>query len=81
MSMLKTSTTQTQLTKIMKSYDITTDAGSTTIEAETVTEALMEWGEAPDSVTTTETFEEWLENVGGFGNIQEDGVIIARVAS
>jgi len=65
----------------MKAYKITTDTGSTTIEAESVTEALMEWGEAPESVTTSETFEDWLKNVGGFGNIQEDGVIVARVAS
>lgn len=65
----------------MKTYDITTDSGSQTIEAETLAEALREWDEAPAKVTTVEAWETWLEKLGGFGNIQEDGVVIARVAS
>ena len=65
----------------MKTFDITTDAGSQTIEAETLADALREWAEAPAKVTTAEAWETWLEKLGGFGSIQEDGVIIARVAS
>ena len=65
----------------MKTFDIITDSGSQTIEAETLAEALREWDEAPAKVTTAEAWETWLENLGGFGNIQEDGVVIARVAS
>jgi hypothetical protein len=30
-------------------------------------------------VKDARTFEKWLEKVGGFGAIQEDGVEIARV--
>ena len=65
----------------MKTFDITTDAGSQEIEANNLAEALKEWGEAPAKVTTAEEWEAWLEKLGGYGNIQEDGVIIARVAS
>ena len=65
----------------MKTYDITTDSGSQTIEAETLAEALREWDEAPSKVTTAEAWEAWLEKLGGFGNIQEDGVVIALVES
>jgi len=65
----------------MKTYDITTDSGSQTIEAKTLAEALREWDEAPTKVTTAKAWETWLEKLGGFGNIQEDGVVIARVAS
>ena len=65
----------------MKTYDITTDSNSQTIEAETLADALREWDEAPTKVTTAEAWETWLEKIGGFGNLQEDGVVIARVAS
>ena len=65
----------------MNTYDITTDSGSQTIEAENLAEALREWNEAPAKVTTAEAWEAWLDKLGGYGNIQENGVIIARVAS
>ena len=65
----------------MNIYDITTDSGSQTIEAENLAAALREWGEAPSKVTTAEAWEAWLGQIGGYGNIQENGVQIARVAS
>jgi DNA-binding PadR family transcriptional regulator len=63
----------------IKTYYIYTDAGSEEIEAASLEEALAEWGEAPKWVRDGRSFERWLNKVGGFGAIQEDGVEIARV--
>lgn len=65
----------------MSTYYITTDSSSQEIEADTLAEALKEWGEAPTKVTDVDSFEEWLEKAGGYGSIQEDGVQIASVKS
>jgi hypothetical protein len=67
--------------RLIKTYYIYTDAGSEEIEAASLEEALADWGEAPKWVKDARTFEKWLEKVGGFGAIQEDGVEIARVDS
>lgn len=63
----------------MNKYYIYTDGGSEEIEAKNLAKALAEWGEAPKSVKTAEQFEAWLEKVGGYGGIQENGVQIANV--
>jgi hypothetical protein len=65
--------------RLIKTYYIYTDAGSEEIEAASLEEALTEWGEAPKWVKDPLTFEKWLNKVGGFGAIQENGVEIARV--
>jgi hypothetical protein len=65
--------------RLIKTYYIYTDAGSEEIEAASLEEALAEWGEAPEWVKDSRTFEKWLNKVGGYGAIQEDGVEIARV--
>ena len=59
----------------MKTYIITTDSGSTTVRADSVRDALRKTGIPADS---SESFACWLEEVGGYGTITEDGVVIAR---
>ena len=59
-----------------KTYVITTDSGSTTVQADSVRDALRKTGIPADSA---EAFGYWLEEVGGYGTITEDGVVIARV--
>jgi hypothetical protein len=63
----------------MNKYYIYTDGGAQELEAETLAEALVEWGEAPKSVSTAEAFESWLKKCGGYGGIQENGLQIANV--
>lgn len=64
----------------MKKYYIYTDScGSQEIQADTLADALAEWGAVPKSVTTAEAFTGWLERCGGYGGIQEDGLQIANV--
>jgi hypothetical protein len=65
--------------RLIKTYYIYTDSGSEEIKAASLEEALAEWGEAPKWVRDSRSFERWLNKVGGFGAIQEDGVEIARV--
>jgi hypothetical protein len=67
--------------RLLKKYYIWTDAESEEIKAASIEEALAEWGEAPEWVRDGRSFERWLNKVGGFGAIQEDGVEIARVDS
>ena len=61
-----------------KTYKITTDSGTTTTQAANVSEALRKAGLPADSA---EAFSCWLEEVGGYGTITEDGVVIARVST
>jgi hypothetical protein len=63
----------------MKEYYIYTDACSEVIRARNLKQALEEWGEAPRWVRNARSFERWLNRVGGFGAIREDGVEIACV--
>lgn len=64
------------------SYDIITDSGMTKgLQAPNLAAALKEWGEAPASVTTAQEWIDWLDGLGGFGRISEDGREIARVES
>ena len=65
----------------MKKYYIHTDASSMEIEAENIEQAIAIFGECPEWATTAESFETWLENIGGFGEITEDGERIAYVPS
>ena len=65
----------------MKKYYISTDSGSEEITAKNIHLALEEWGEAPESVDSALKFEVWLEEVGGYGVIEENGIQIARVAA
>ena len=65
----------------MKTYYISTNNGSEEIKAENVMQALEEWGVAPAGVNCCVKFEAWLEKVGGYGVILEDGVQIARVSA
>lgn len=65
----------------MSMYYIYTDSGQyDEFEAASVAEAL-DAIDVPRSVTSVETFEAWLERVGGYGEIREDGVTIAEVKS
>jgi hypothetical protein len=62
-------------------YYIYTDDGSyDPFVAADVAEAL-ERTDVPESVRDTESFVAWLERVGGYGAIEEDGEIIAEVKS
>lgn len=65
----------------LKTYYISTDSFSQTVHAASLSEALVEFGEVPQTVTTAEEFREWLGGMGGYGSIQENGVEIVRVAS
>lgn len=61
-------------------YYIFTDSTSCDdIEAADVADALDQFG-CPESVRSIRQFEAWLERVGGYGQIQEDGVIVAKVS-
>jgi hypothetical protein len=61
-----------------KTYKITTDSGTTTTQAANVRDALAKAGIQADSAAG---FRCWLEEVGGYGTITEDGVVIARVSA
>lgn len=65
----------------MNRYHIYTDSGNyDEFEAESVTDALDQI-DVPSSVTDSDTFVEWLDRVGGYGAIEENGEIIAEVKS
>lgn len=62
-------------------YAILTDSGSMDdFEAENIADALDQF-DAPRSVRSVAAFEAWLERVGGYGWIEQDGVLIAEVKS
>jgi len=42
--------------------------------------ALKKFG-APPHVNDAVAFELWLTEVGGYGSIEEDGIVVARVAA
>lgn len=63
----------------MHNYRIYTDSVSTEVSAQNVADALSRLGGVPSWVKNEGTFETWLSEVGGYGGIEEDGVIIARV--
>lgn len=63
----------------MSKYYIFTDSDQyDEFEAESVADALSQV-DVPSSVVDAATFEGWLERVGGYGEIHEDGVIVACV--
>lgn len=65
----------------MKTYTIKTDAEMMDdFEAENLADALDQF-DAPAKVRDAASFEAWLNRVGGFGWIEEDGVRIAEVRS
>jgi len=64
----------------MRTYYITTDSGTETIEAHDLCEALAQ-SDVPKYVRDVDSFERWLDRVGGYGNIEVDGEIIAHVRS
>lgn len=63
----------------MKTYVISTDAGSATVRAASIAEALFRAAWIPSAVTTATAFADWLVGAGGFGSISEDGRIVARM--
>ena len=65
----------------LRSYYIFTDSGQyDEFEADNVADALDQI-DVPEKVRTAEQFEEWLNDCGGYGEIHEDGEVIARVES
>ncbi len=67
------------MTKMTKHiYTIRTDSGMLDdFETDSVGAALDEF-DAPRKVRSIDAFEEWLQRVGGYGWIEEDGVRIAE---
>lgn len=57
---------------------ITTDDATMTTVADTLADALALFG-APKHVTDEETFETWLEEIDGRGQITVDDEVVARV--
>jgi hypothetical protein len=64
----------------MKTYYISTDSGSQEIEAADIGRALLEFG-FPKWVETSEDFEEFINESGGYGFITENDIEVARVSS
>jgi hypothetical protein len=65
----------------MHRYYIFTDGGQyDEFEAADVADALDQT-DVPGWVRSPEAFERWLDRCGGYGEIVEDGVAIARVGS
>lgn len=65
----------------MKTFDIITDSGSQTIEAETLAEALREWDEAPPKSRRQKRGKPGWKISAASGNIQEVRRSHRRVAS
>lgn len=63
----------------MKEFTISTDAGTATVSAESIAEALARVAGIPRAITTAKAFAAWLSDAGGSGSISEDGRIVARV--
>jgi len=64
----------------MNNYYIYTDGFSINVEAASVAEALAKAG-LPENVRDAESFEGWLEEGDGYGEIQENGETIAKVSA
>ena len=65
----------------MPMYSIATDSKlMDDFEAENIAAALARFG-APPHVNEAIAFELWLTEVGGYGWIEEDDIVVARVAA
>ena len=66
----------------MMTYTISTDACMMDdFEAIDLSDALDQFGEAPAHVRDADAFATWLNRIGGYGYIEEDGVRIVNVRS
>jgi hypothetical protein len=65
----------------MHKYTITTDAGTTEIQAPSAEVALAKWGRPDHRIHSPEEFVAWLKKSDAYGAILEDGAPIARVAA